>query len=134
MFTVRVDPTSSEPIFEQVAFQVKEAVARGDLQGGDRLPSVRELARELVVNPNTVVRAYQSLEQDRVIVRRQGAGCFVLDPKPASGEAVASEPLQDLMRRSVTEAYHLGFTAADIKRALARALDDIQFPKKGKKS
>ncbi len=54
---IRIDPQSAEPIFEQVVFQVKGAVARGQLSEGDRLPSVRELAKDLAVNPNTVIRA-----------------------------------------------------------------------------
>ena len=53
---IRIDPQSPEPIFDQIVFQVKGAVARGQLSAGDRLPSVRELAKEVAVNPNTVIR------------------------------------------------------------------------------
>ena len=81
---IRVDPQSSEPIFEQIAFQVKDAVARGALVTGDRLPSVRQLARDLTVNPNTVVRSYELLERDGVIVRRQGIGVLRNRARPAS--------------------------------------------------
>ena len=66
---IRVDPRSAEPIFEQIVFQVKGAVARGEATAGDKLPSVRSLAREIAVNPNTVVRAYEVLEQ---LVRGDG--------------------------------------------------------------
>ena len=76
---IRIDPASPEPLFEQVVFAVKAAVAKGSAAAGDKLPSVRELARELAINPNTVVRAYDALERDGVIVRRQGAGCFLTD-------------------------------------------------------
>ena len=74
---IRIDPQSAEPLFEQVVFAVKSAVAKGAAKAGEQLPSVRELARELAINPNTVVRAYEVLERDGVIVRRQGAGCFL---------------------------------------------------------
>ena len=61
---LRVDLASAEPLFEQIAFGVKDAVARGELVPGAKLPSVRELAQELSINPNTVVRAYEALERD----------------------------------------------------------------------
>ncbi|MCA8949143.1 MAG: GntR family transcriptional regulator, partial [Planctomycetes bacterium] len=66
MVVIRIDPASAEPLFEQIVFAVKQAVARGGAAAGDRLPSVRELARELAINPNTVVRAYEALEHDGV--------------------------------------------------------------------
>jgi DNA-binding transcriptional MocR family regulator len=62
---LQIDPLSSASISEQVVFQVKAAVARGELREGDQLPSVRELARELSINPNTVARCYQLLEARR---------------------------------------------------------------------
>jgi GntR family transcriptional regulator len=60
---LRVDPSRPEPIFEQIVFRVKHAVADGTLRAGDRLPSVRELARDASINPNTVARAYQALDR-----------------------------------------------------------------------
>ena len=85
---LRIQPLSPEPIFEQVVFQVKAAVARGELVAGDRLPSVRELARDLAINPNTVARAYEALEAQGVVVRRQGSGCFVTGETSGGGRAV----------------------------------------------
>ncbi|MBM4321831.1 MAG: GntR family transcriptional regulator, partial [Deltaproteobacteria bacterium] len=64
---IKIDPQSAEPIFEQIVFQVKGSVARGELLQGDRLPSVRELAKELSVNPNTVIRAYEALEKSGAV-------------------------------------------------------------------
>ena len=75
--SLRIDPAAPEPLFEQIGQRVKESVAAGLMAPGDRLPSVRELARELAINPNTVARAYEALERDGVILRRQGSGCFV---------------------------------------------------------
>ena len=130
---IRIDPQSAEPIFEQIVFQVKGAVARGDLSPKDKLPSVRELARDLAVNPNTVVRSYQNLEQDGVIVRRQGAGCFVKERASSLSDKARKKQLDDLVRRTVTEAYHLGFAPKDIKKALDRGLNGIKFPRGGRK-
>jgi GntR family transcriptional regulator len=72
-----VTPNSVVPLFKQIANQVKAAHLRGAIAPGDRLPSVRELAHELAVNPTTVVKAYELLEHERLIVCRPGQGAFV---------------------------------------------------------
>lgn len=125
----RVDPMASEPIFEQIAFQVKGAVARGELAAGDKLPSVRDLARTLTVNPNTVVKAYDVLTGEGVIVRRQGAGCFVTGAESSLGDEARGKKLAALVLKTVTEAYHLGCSPAEVKEALTRALKEVRFPK-----
>jgi GntR family transcriptional regulator len=125
---LRVDPSSSEPIFEQIVFRVKHAVANGSLKGGDRLPSVRELAKDLAINPNTVARAYESLEADGVIVRRQGAGCFVSERGNALSTAERKRRLDDLVQRLVTEGFHLGFGAREIRDAVAERLTSSPLP------
>ncbi len=130
---IHIDPQSADPIYEQIVFQVKGAVARGDMCAGDRLPSVRELAREISVNPNTVVRSYQSLENDGVIVRRQGAGCFITDTTNALSDDERDKQLHALMERAVTEAFHLGFTKEAIKRAMNQGLKQVRFERKGSK-
>jgi GntR family transcriptional regulator len=131
---IRIDPQSADPIFEQIAFQVKSAAARGELPMNTKLPSVRELARELAINPNTVVRAYEALERDGVIVRRQGAGCFLTGRQSELATAERRRQLHELLRRAVTEGFHLGFTPADIERELAKCLDGLQFDERGKKA
>jgi len=131
---IRIDPGSPDPIYEQIVLQVKTAVARGDLAEGDRLPSVRELAREVSLNPNTVIRAYESLERDGVVLRRQGAGCFVTGKTSSLALGARRRQLSALLRRSATEAYHLGFTADEIRQALERELEAIRFPGVRRKS
>jgi GntR family transcriptional regulator len=131
---IRIDPQSAEPLFEQVVFAVKSAVAKGAAAPGERLPSVRELARELAINPNTVVRAYEALERDGVLLRRQGAGCFVSDRGSDRAASERRRQLQDLMARATTEAFHLGFSADDVRKALAQCLDQVQFHGKRRQS
>lgn len=123
---LRIDPLSPEPIFEQIAFQVKTRVARGEFAEGDRLPSVRELARELTINPNTVARAYDSLEHQGVIVRRQGAGCFVKGGASALKADERRRQLDELVQRLVIEAHHLGCDEAEVRQALERRLKSNQ--------
>ena len=127
---LRVDPLGPEPLFEQLVLQVKGAVARGELRPGDRLPSVRELAGELAINPNTVARAYRELEAAGVIATRRGAGCFVKDVAPVMRDSERARRLAALLERAVTEAYHLGFGAEEIRRALSLHLAEVQFKRK----
>lgn len=124
---IRVDPQSSEPVFEQIAFAVKRAVARGEGAAGDKLPSVRELARELAINPNTVVRAYELLERDGVIVRRQGAGCFLTGQGSDLASPQRERQLRDAIRRLVIDAFHLGFDPDQVRAALEEALANVRF-------
>ncbi|MFY9345510.1 MAG: GntR family transcriptional regulator [Planctomycetota bacterium] len=124
---IRIDPQSAEPLFEQVVFAVKAALAKGTARPGDQLPSVRELSRELAINPNTVVRAYEVLERDGVVVRRQGAGCFLTDRGSDLAASERRKQLMDLMRRAATAAFHLGFSADEVRKALAQGLDEVQF-------
>ena len=128
--SLRIDPAAPEPLFEQIGQRVKEAVASGLMAPGDRLPSVRELARELAINPNTVARAYEALERDGVIVRRQGSGCFVTEQASPLRDDERRKRLAEQARRLVTEAFHLGFDAADIDAAVSAELDRVRFPER----
>ena len=75
------------PIYLQLMEQVKHAIETGALRPGEQLPSIRPLAEELVVNPNTVAKAYRELEHEGVIELRQGAGAFVSDKAPTKKDA-----------------------------------------------
>lgn len=74
-FTFSLD--LSKPLYEQVLQQIRHAVARGDVLLGTKLPSVRDLAQQLKINPNTVMRAYQELDRDHLTVTRRGQGTFI---------------------------------------------------------
>lgn len=125
---LRIQPLSPEPIFEQVVFQVKSAVARGEIAAGDKLPSVRELAKELVINPNTVARAYETLEAQGVVVRRQGSGCFVTGETSGLRTGERKKKLDDLVHRAVTEAFHLGADADEVRASLEKHLRRHAIP------
>lgn len=122
----RIDTQALESISDQLVYQVKAGLARGELAPGDRLPSVRELARELAINPNTVSRTYQRLESDGVIVRRQGAGCFVREGKSALSKRERDRRLSDLLEKAVTEAVHLKFEPSAIRTALEAHLAKLE--------
>ncbi|KNH37659.1 GntR family transcriptional regulator [Exiguobacterium acetylicum] len=92
MFTV--DPKSPLPIYEQLVTQIIRSIARGLLRSGEQMPSVRELAGTLLVNPNTVSRAYQELESRNFIVTMRGKGSFISDiPLNEVKQAAIQDPL-----------------------------------------
>ena len=89
-FQFVLDPHSGVPVYRQIIDQVLGGIAAGKLRAGDQLPTVRQLAVDLAINPNTVVRAYRELEIREVLATQQGTGTFVTDKKP---------PVDELERR-----------------------------------
>src|SRR5262245_52127847 len=76
---LRLNPSSGIPIYLQLIEQVKHAIETGAIRAGDQLPSVRKMAEDLVINPNTVARAYRDLEHEGIIELKHGAGAFIRD-------------------------------------------------------
>ncbi len=104
----KIDASRSEAVYAQVMNEVKRRIARGLLNVGDRLPSVRELARTLVINPNTAAKAYQLLEAEGVVATRQGRGTFVAAMPTKLSTAAKRSRIKSLVDNLFTEAYHLG--------------------------
>jgi GntR family transcriptional regulator len=121
------DPASRVPIYRQLMDQIRQGIARGRLRPGSRLPSVRGLSRELVVNPNTIARAYTELEREGVLNTRQGLGVFVAEPQAELSTAARRERLSAALDRFLTEAVHLGFSADDVVSAVAKRIRGFQF-------
>jgi len=107
---IHVSPNDDAPIYRQVVRQVIEGVASGALAPGEQLPSLRALARKLVVAPLTVKKAYDVLEADGVIETRRGKGTFV-SAHAARSEQAATERLRPIVRRLVVEAEVAGVDA-----------------------
>ncbi|MGN0666673.1 MAG: GntR family transcriptional regulator [Huintestinicola sp.] len=105
-----IDLQSRTPIYEQLYRRVIELVVRNQLKKDDKLPSVRELAKSLGVNPNTVSKAFQMLERDGVIYSLSGRGSFI---KGTDSEAVRKNAEQDF-RSAVSEAYAAGLTSHEM--------------------
>ncbi len=123
----RVDPSSRMPIYRQLAGQLREAVARGRLRPDQRLPSVRELSRSLVINPNTVARVYTELEREGVLNTRPGLGVFVAHPKAELTRKVRKERLSDMLDHLLTEAVHLGFSAEEVLAAVSQRAKQFRW-------
>ena len=111
---IRITDSDGIPIYRQIVNQVKYLVAAGRLAGGDRLPPVRGLAEQLVVNPNTVSRAYRELEAAGMITSRQGSGAFVADNGSPLARAERQRILQERVDMLLTEADSLGMDVATV--------------------
>ena len=120
---IQILPGSGEPIYVQVAEQISEAIAKGELASGDKLPAVRKLAAELVINPNTVARAYSRLEQAGLVTTKTGSGTFVSDPKLRKSDAADINILTERMDTLIARGLNLGIEAQDLIRMFRERLD-----------
>jgi GntR family transcriptional regulator len=123
----QINPASRLPIYEQLVRQVREAIARGDLKTDDRLPPVRNLSRDLVVNPNTVARAYSELARDGLVSNRPGRGVFVAGTKPELTNEARQQRLFEFLDKFLTEAVHLGFSEDEVTRLVSVRTGQFQW-------
>lgn len=117
-----VEPSSPIPIYAQIVSQVRAAVASGDVRAGDALPSVRQLATELRVNPNTVAQAYRELEREGITYVQRGQGTFIAEMDVGRRTAEREAAGEALIARMVDEAFRLGLTAAEVMEMVERRL------------
>jgi GntR family transcriptional regulator len=111
---ILVRSDSPVPIYEQIVSQIVFAVAAGDVRAGDEVPSVRELAQQLVVNPNTVARAFQELERLGVVESRRGMNMVVAAEGPKRCRDRRKEIVRGRVREALREAASAGLSANDV--------------------
>ena len=128
---LRPNPSSGVPIYLQLMEQVKHGIETGALRPGEQLPGIRPLAEELVINPNTVAKAYRELEHEGVIELRQGAGAFVaanagarkLTTKLLGGRTIVEAAIEKLRARGITD--------DEIRRLFEAELAGLRTKEKG---
>jgi len=119
----RIDPRSSTPLYAQIAARLRVAIAAGELRPGGSLPSVRQLAAQLRINPATVVQAYRELEAEGLVATRQGAGTSVLDVSAERRATERTTEARRLVRDLLAEAGRLGLSAKELRAALDSELN-----------
>ncbi len=130
-FQIHVTTGAGTPIYRQIVEQVRLGVATGALAPGDLMPSVRTLAERLVVNANTVAKAYADLVRDGVLESQQGLGFFVAHKKrQVYSRAERLRRLHQALDAFVHEAVCLDFGADEIRQALDDKLADLELPSK----
>ncbi len=130
MADLRIDPSDATPIWSQIEEGMRRLVAAGALKPGAPVPSVRDLAKDLRINPATVAKAYQRLTDAGVLMVKRGDGTYVADTPPPISRAERSRTLRDAAARYASLAATLGVTPEEAAEALAAAWRSLD-PKKG---
>ena len=127
---IRIEASSGVPITRQIVDQVRARCASGVLKAGDRLPSVRELAREIAVNQNTILRAYERLTAEGVLEMRHGEGTFVADFRAARQLKREKAALEEEVERWVRKGTVLGISGEEMHGMVDAALEQAEVPGK----
>lgn len=125
MFEIRVSPGGNRPIYRQIIDQVRGAVASGELAVGDSLASVRQLAEQLVVNHNTVAKAYAELVREGVLESQHGRGVFVAKRRQVYSATERKRRLEEALNVFLSDVSTLGFTPEQIQEAVAKRLEGM---------
>ena len=118
----RVNPTSTQPLYLQLTQQIRHAVETGVLQPGDVLPGIRTLAEQLVVSPNTVVKAYADLQHQGLLDMRHGAGAFIAGRRTAKPKPDRVRHAQERLRAVIERLQDDGFSEEEIQRLVEAEL------------
>ncbi|KAF1297567.1 GntR family transcriptional regulator [Enterococcus sp. JM4C] len=111
---VSINKTSSKPYYEQLMLSIKQEILQGVLVAGDKLPSVRELARDLMMNPNTISKAYKLLENEQVLITVKGKGTFVKKSDSTQRDDFRIQMLKGKLKDLFIEAGHLQVTHEEL--------------------
>lgn len=123
---IRVIPGSSAAIYRQIADQIRRGIASGELAIGDAVPSVRTLAKELVVNANTVAKAYAELIRDGVLETQAGKGAFVASRRDIYSKAERLRRLDDALEIAISASIALNFNGDEILARMQSKLNKMQ--------
>jgi GntR family transcriptional regulator len=123
-FGFKLDPHSGVPVYRQIIDQVQAGLASGTLARGDQLPTVRQVAVDLEINPNTVLRAYRELEIRGVLDTQQGTGTFVSDRPVPENDNERARKLEQLVGDVISRAGAGGFTLREVTEALQERLEE----------
>ncbi len=121
---VRVDPKSSVPVFQQLMDEIKAVIARGACGPDAMIPSVRQMATQALVNPNTVAKAYRELERDGILYTRRGLGVFVSSAAPELSRNDRHTAVAEKLARAITAGRRAGLRAKELRRAFDLAMKD----------
>ena len=127
-FRFQLDLHTGVPVYRQIIDQARGGLASGALQAGDQLPTVRQLAVDLEINPNTVVRAYKELELGGLLETHQGTGTFISTQKLLGADIERERQLSQIVADAVSRAGAAGFTIDDLLKEL-RAWPNGPAPK-----
>lgn len=122
---VRIDKNSSRAYYEQLVLGIKEDIAQGILAPGDKIPSVRDMAKQLLMNPNTISKAYKVLENEKILVTVKGKGTFVRAIEESPRDELRVQELKKNLDELVIEAHHLQVTQRELIEWINQAEEQL---------
>lgn len=122
---INIDPRSSTPIYEQIELGIKELILKGALKPNEKLPSVREMAGILTINPNTISKAYGELEREGIIETLRGRGTFVTDNYKGKVDEKKMESIGMELRKLILEANYSGLTKNDFMELVSETFEKL---------
>ena len=125
---IRIDNSSNRPVYQQIIDQVKRDIALGRLIKDEKLPTVRELAAQLAINPNTIAKAYRQMEGEGIIVTKPGAGAFVANLDSSLSRVVRKRLLSDVLERIAVEAFHMQIDRQTLLDLFNNAAEKFNVP------
>jgi len=125
---LRIDNASDRPVYQQIIDQVKRDIALGRLVKEDKLPTVRELARQITINPNTIGKAYRQLEQEGIIVTKPGSGAFVASLDSNLNRSVRKKLISEELERIAVDAFHMQIDGQTLLELFNNAIEKFNFP------
>jgi GntR family transcriptional regulator len=123
---IRIEPSSPVPIYRQIIDQIRYQVATGALKEGDQIPSIRELANNLAVNQNTILKVYNQLCTERVLRIERGSGTFVAANRQSIPAAERRKTVGRLLREAAVQAIHLDVNLEQMKEQLEKEYEAIK--------
>ena len=127
---ITIDHTIGRPVYLQIIDQVKRDIAMSRLREGERLPTVRELAASLAINPNTIAKAFRQLEQEGIIQTRAGAGAFVANLDKGLNKTVKRRLITEALERVAVDAFHMQVTEELLREWFDGVIDRFHMPRK----
>ena len=127
---MRIEPSSSVPIYRQIIDQIKYQVATGALKEGDKVPSVRDLASKLAVNQNTVLKVYNELCRENVLRIERGDGTYVSSNKQSIPAAERKKAVANVLREAAVQAVQLDVSLEQAQELLGKEYEEIKSAKK----
>jgi GntR family transcriptional regulator len=127
---IRMDNASGRAVYQQIVDQIKRDIALGRLLKDEKLPTVRQLAQQLAINPNTIAKAYRQLEQEGIIVTRPGTGAFVASLDSQLSRAVKKKVVSEELERIAVEAFHIQIDRQTLLDWFNNAAEKFNLPGK----
>ena len=124
---IRIDNASERPVYQQIIDQVKRDIALGRLGKDEKLPTVRQLAGQLAINPNTIAKAYQQMEREGIITTRPGSGAFVANLNSDLSSSVKKKLISEDLERAVVDAFHMQIDGQTLLKWFNEAIEKFNL-------